>query len=215
MAESAIAEKPSQALLVVLGVAVVCALLVSLAAVNLRPHYVANLEAYRLAQLESILTALSQTGLEVAPADIETRVVELASGRYAGKPDPATFDALKAANDPSTSIAISPDRDVAGIKRRAMHATVFLVRDAERNVALIILPVYGSGYQSTLRGFLALEGDTTKVGALRFYARRAQAGRCPGRGLAGLRGCGAHGRRHLRRDPYQPGRARAAALLAR
>jgi Na+-transporting NADH:ubiquinone oxidoreductase subunit C len=170
MAESAIAEKPSQALLVVLGVAVVCALLVSLAAVNLRPHYVANLEAYRLAQLESILTALSQTGLEVAPADIETRVVELASGRYAGKPDPATFDALKAANDPSTSIAISPDRDVAGIKRRAMHATVFLVRDAERNVALIILPVYGSGYQSTLRGFLALEGDTTKVVALRFYA---------------------------------------------
>ena len=91
MAESAIGEKPSQALLVVLGVAVVCALLVSLSAVNLRPHYVANLEAYRLAQLESILTALSQTGFEVAPADIETRVVELASGRYAGKPDPAAF----------------------------------------------------------------------------------------------------------------------------
>ncbi len=46
---------------------------------------------------------------------------------------------------------------------------MFLVRDAGRNVTLIILPVYGVGYQSTLRGFLALEGDTSKVLALRFY----------------------------------------------
>lgn len=171
MAEKAASnvETPARTLLVVVGVAVVCAMLVSLTAVNLRPRYTANLEAYRLGQLESILDALSQRGYPVAAQDIEARVVELASGRYSDKLKPATFDARKAAADPGTSVAIPPDRDVAALKRRAMHATVFLVRDAGRNVTLIILPVYGVGYQSTLRGFLALEGDTSKVLALRFY----------------------------------------------
>lgn len=169
MVENAVRENPVKALLVVVGVAVVCAFLVSLSAVKLRPHYAANLEAYRLAQLESILAALSQTGFEVSAQDIESRVVELSSGRYSDRLNPATFDARKAAADPGTSIAIPPHRDAAGIGRRALYATVFLVRDAERNVELLILPVHGSGYQSTLRGFLALAGDTATVVALRFY----------------------------------------------
>lgn len=169
MAEDAIGENPGQALLMVVGVAVVCALLVSVTAVNLRPRYVANLEAHRLAQLESILDVLSRSAREVAQEAIESRVVELDSGLYTDKLDPATFDVHKAATDPDRSIAIAPDRDLAGIKRRARHATVFVVRDADERVELIILPVYGSGYQSTLYGFLALEGDTSTVAALKFY----------------------------------------------
>ena len=87
MAEKAASnvETPARTLLVVVGVAVVCAMLVSLTAVNLRPRYTANLEAYRLGQLESILDALSQRGYPVAAQDIEARVVELASGRYSDK----------------------------------------------------------------------------------------------------------------------------------
>lgn len=169
MADNAIGENPLKALVMVTGVAVVCALLVSLSAVKLRPHYVANLEAYRLAQLESILVALADTGYAISADDIESRLVDLESGRYDDKLDAATFDARKAASDPERSIAIPAERDVAGIKRRASHAMVFLVRDAERNVELLILPVHGSGYQSTLRGFLALQGDASTVVALRFY----------------------------------------------
>ena len=59
--------------------------------------------------------------------------------------------------------------DVAGIRRRAQHATVFLVRDADEHIDLLILPVRGSGYQSPLYGYLALEGDTSTVVALKFY----------------------------------------------
>jgi Na+-transporting NADH:ubiquinone oxidoreductase subunit C len=169
MAESTLSENPIQALLTVLGVAVVCALLVSVSAVKLRPHYVANLEAHRLAQLESILSALSGTVHEVAAENIESRLVELTSGRYSDKFDPATFDARKAATDPGGSTPIPPDHDIAGIQRREKHATVFLVRDADGGVALIILPVRGSGYQSSLYGFLALAGDTSTVVALKFY----------------------------------------------
>jgi Na+-transporting NADH:ubiquinone oxidoreductase subunit C len=169
MADSTISESPIQALLMALGVAVVCALLVSVSAVKLRPHYVANLEAHRLAQLESILGTLSGTAYAAAAENIESRVVELASGRYSDRLDPATFDARKAATDPAHSIVISSDRDSAGIKRRENHATVFLVRDSNGGVALVILPVRGSGYQSSLYGFLALAGDTSTVVALKFY----------------------------------------------
>ena len=178
MAEETIGENPIRALLMLLGVAVVCALLVSVSAVKLRPHHVANLEAHRLAQLDSIFGALSGTAHEVAAAGIESRVVELASGRYADKLDAATYDARKAATDPDASIAIPSDRDIAGIKRRARHATVFLVRDANGGVDLIILPVRGSGYQSPLYGFLALAGDTSTVVALKFYEQ----GDTPGMG---------------------------------
>ena len=178
MAENTVSENPAQALLTVLGVAVMCALLVSVSAVNLRPYYDANLEAHRLAQLESILDALSGTAYEVAAENIESRIVELASGRYSDKFDPATFDARKAAIDPEGSVAIPADHDIAGIGRREKHATVFLVRDAEGRVALIILPVRGSGYQSSLFGFLALNGDTSTVVALKFYEQ----GDTPGMG---------------------------------
>jgi len=178
MAENIIHENPIRTLLMLLGVAVVCALLVSVSAVKLRPHYVANLEAHRLAQLESILGALSGTAREVAAEDIESRVVELASGRYSDKIDAATFDARKVATDPDASVPIPSHRDIAGIKRRARHATVFLVRDANGGVDLIILPVRGSGYQSPLYGFLALAGDTSTVVALKFYEQ----GDTPGMG---------------------------------
>lgn len=178
MAEDAIGENPVQALAVVLGVAVVCALLVSVSAVKLRPHYLANLEAHKLAQLESILGALSGTPHEVTAGEVESRVVELATGRYSDTLDPATFDARKAASDPDASTAIPSDRDDAGIQRRANHATVFVVRDADGGIELIILPVHGSGYQSSLLGFLALDRDTSTVVALKFYEQ----GDTPGMG---------------------------------
>ncbi len=176
MADTAIRENPVQALLTVLGVAVVCALLVSVTAVTLRPHYAANLN--RTTQLKPLFGALSRSGREVARGDIESRVVELASGNYDDKLDPATFDARKAASDPEASISIPSNHDLARIKRRARHATVHLVRDSNGRVELIILPVYGSGYQSTLYGLLALEGDTSTVAALSIYEQ----GETPGLG---------------------------------
>lgn len=162
-------ESSFKALGIVVGVAVVCALLVSFTAVKLRPYYIANQEAQRVAQLESILSALSGTVGDIDARDIEARVVELDNGRYSETVNPNTYDARKAVNDPAASVTIPADMDVAGIKRRAKHATVFVVRDTNDRVQVLILPVWGSGYQSALHGFLALAGDTNTVLALKFY----------------------------------------------
>ncbi|MGI9336117.1 MAG: NADH:ubiquinone reductase (Na(+)-transporting) subunit C [Gammaproteobacteria bacterium] len=162
-------ESPLKALQMALGVAVVCALLVSFTAVKLRPYYIANLEAERAAQLETILAALSGEIGDISARDLEARVVELASGAYSETVDPTIYDARKAVNDPGSSVAIPADSDVAGIKRRAKHAVVYVVRDADADVRALILPVWGSGYQSALHGFLALAADAGTVLALKFY----------------------------------------------
>jgi Na+-transporting NADH:ubiquinone oxidoreductase subunit C len=71
----------------------------------------------------------------------------------------------------------SKDADIAGIGRRAKHATVFIRREGGKPT-LIVLPVHGAGYQSTLYGYLALRGDGNTVAALNFFKQ----GETPGLG---------------------------------
>lgn len=158
-------------------VAFACALLVSLAAVSLRPYYLANLEAERMARLNSILEALEEmTGGEL-PA-LEARVVELETGNYTDAVDADSYDARRDANNPSASVAIPDSLDVAGLKRRARYAVVYLIGDSQSGVDGLILPVRGVGYQSALYAYLALTADGREVLALRFYEQ----GETPGLG---------------------------------
>ena len=68
-------------------------------------------------------------------------------------------DCRKATKDPEQSSELSPDQDIASIKRRERYATIYLTRDSSGNIEKLILPVRGYGLWSTLWGFLALEGD--------------------------------------------------------
>ena len=178
MSEAALRESTTRALTVAITVAFICGLLVSVVAVSLRPIHKANIEAERIAQLELVLAALSDIGRSMTIDNLEARIVELGSGEFDDSMDPTTFDADRAAAKPATSAAIPADLDLAGLKRRALHAPVYLVRNAGEKIDLIILPVSGRGYQSTLRAWLVLDGDTQTVRALKFY----QHGETPGVG---------------------------------
>jgi Na+-transporting NADH:ubiquinone oxidoreductase subunit C len=164
------------AFLVALG----CGLTVSVAAVTLRPVQEANIEGQRQARMTSMLAALPGIGdiLADAGADaVETRVVDLDTGRIYDEIDPATFDQNAAAADPSASTDLSRREDLAGIGRRENRALVHFVR-REGELALVVLPVRGSGYQSTIRAYLALEADFDTVAALAVYEQ----GETPGLG---------------------------------
>jgi Na+-transporting NADH:ubiquinone oxidoreductase subunit C len=171
-------ESPGGVLKIALGVALVCALLVSLTAVSLRPYYLANLEAERQSRLASILGALSSVTGDKNLDDIEARVVTLEDGTYSSMIDPASYDARRAANDPGQSFVIPPQHDIAGIKHRAKYAVVYLLRDTEGKIDVVILPVRGVGYQSALYGYLALSADANEILALKFYEQ----GETPGLG---------------------------------
>ena len=151
-----------------LVIAFVCALLVSLAAVLLRPYYLANLEAERMARLDSILQVLRHLN-EGRQPQFNARVVDLNNGVYSDAVDPASYDARRAASDPAVSISIPEDLDVAGLRRRARYAVVYLIGEDHSAVDGLILPVRGVGYQSALYGYLALSADSSEILALRFY----------------------------------------------
>ena len=178
MSETIAHDSTVRALTLALAVALVCGLLVSTVAVSLRPIQRANVEAERIAQLQLVLTALSAIGHQQSIEGLELRMVELASGRFDDSIDSARFDAARAAASSASGTAIPPDLDLAGLKRRANHAQVYLARDTSGRIDLIILPVSGRGYQSTLHAWLVLDGDTQTVRALKFY----QHGETPGVG---------------------------------
>lgn len=167
-------------LVVSLLVALGCGLSVSIAAVALRPAIQANIAAARTAQMDAMLAGLPGIGeiLEDVGADaVETLIVELDTGREAERIDAATFDQESVAADPAASTQLTRAQDLAGIGRRENYAQVYLVR-RDGDVVLVVLPVRGSGYQSTIRAFLALEGDLNTVAAFTVYEQ----GETPGLG---------------------------------
>jgi Na+-transporting NADH:ubiquinone oxidoreductase subunit C len=164
--------------LVAFGVSLVCSVLVSAAAIALKPLQLQNGDEYRQ-RIVLEVAGLYRAGESVAELfeQVETRIVDLGKGEYADDIDAASFDPLAAANDPGMSSVIPAGEDIAGIGRRANYAPVYLVR-AEGELSEIILPVYGKGLWSTMYGYLALAPDGRTIHGLRFY----QHGETPGLG---------------------------------
>lgn len=150
----------------------VCSVLVSGAVVILKPRQVVN------ADLDFKKNILMSTGLYTEGADIneifkkvETAVIDLDSGEITDI-DPKTFNADKDQQD-----NIPAKIDSAGIKRRARHQVVYLVKN-DGKVELLVLHLVGKGLWSTMKGFLALESDANTVRGFQYYSH----GETPGLG---------------------------------
>lgn len=148
-------DTPVKTLGIALLVALTCSLVVSITAVALKPLRDAN----RLADSAARITGM----LEILGGGIpDTRLVDLATGAYVER-------------DPGTSTELAGERDLAGLGKREDVASVFELHDRGK-LKLVILPVRGTGYQSTLKGYLALEADLNTVAALTFYAHEETPG---------------------------------------
>lgn len=169
-------EDPRKVVAVALLLCLVCSVAVAAAAVLLRPLQERNAE---LALKREILNVagLYRPGekIDTLFAQVETRVVDLATGDYADGIDPATFDPREAARDPDLGVSIAPEHDIANIKRRARFAPVYLVRE-NGQPDLVVLPVHGYGLWSTMYGLLALDGDGRTIAGLSFYEHAETAG---------------------------------------
>lgn len=171
---------PVKTIAVALLVSLGCAVIVSVTAVALRPLQQANLEADRLARMQQMLDLVP--GIEdllvgSGVDSLQVVLVELSSGRIVEDIDPSDYDQRAAAADSQSAVEIPDDADIANLGRRAPYAPAYLVR-RDDNLALVVLPVRGGGYQSMLYGYLALEGSLDTVAALSFYEQ----GETPGLG---------------------------------
>lgn len=163
-------DSVAKMLLVTIVLSLVCSVLVSSAAVLLRPLQERNVELARKARILEV-AGLMEPGrsIEEQFQNVETRLVELETGEFSEALDPETFDQVVAARDPELGVTIPPWEDIAGITRRARYAPVYLVEDDSGEVDMVILPVHGYGLWSTMYGFLALSGDGQQVRGLTFY----------------------------------------------
>lgn len=151
---------------------IVCSILVSVAAVTLRPLQDANKEEFRK---KNVLIAADiydeDKPIEEQFSRIETRLIDLSTGKLVSESEvnPETYDQREAASTPALSVKIPEDEDIAHIKRREKYSFVYLVKDGDK-IEQIVLPVYGKGLWSTMYGFLALDADGTTVRGITFYS---------------------------------------------
>ncbi len=155
---------------IALSLCLVCAILVSFAAVALKPLQIHNKE---LDMKKNILdvAGLLEEGKDIDAEfaeKIEAKLVNLETGDYVEGMDVSQYDQRKAAKDPDQSVAIPKDKDIAHIRVKAKVAKVFLVKEGGV-IKSIILPVHGYGLWSTLYGFLSLEADGQTVQSINFY----------------------------------------------
>lgn len=150
---------------------IVCSVVISTAAVMLRPAQELNQAIDRKSNILQV-SQLYEPGIDITQQfeeNIVARVVNLETGEYAEGMDPETYNQFEAAKDPAQSRTLSGAQDLAGIGRQEKYATVYLVGDPD-DPEQIILPVRGQGLWGLMRGFLALEGDGNTIVGLSFYS---------------------------------------------
>lgn len=156
---------------------IVCSVVVSLAAVQLKPAQQRNKE---LDIKRNILSAagLLQQGVNVDEmfSKIQPRIVDLETGEFTDSIDVDSFDQQSAAKDPSLSRDLSKSEDVAKISRRENYAKVYLVLDDNGDIDTVILPIKGYGLWSILYGFVAIKSDANTVAGLGYYEHGETAG---------------------------------------
>lgn len=148
---------------------VVCSVLVSTAAVKLKPLQERNKALYTKKNI-LLAAGLMEEGKDVEELfkQIKVKIVDLASGEYDEKIDPQKYDQKVAAKDSAMSVMIPGAKDIAKIRRRALKIPVYLVQKGDRTETYI-LPIHGKGLWSTMYGFLALKGDLNTVQGITFY----------------------------------------------
>ncbi|MGB0901088.1 Na(+)-translocating NADH-quinone reductase subunit C [Halocynthiibacter sp.] len=167
----------SKTLFVAIAVCLVGSMIVSAAAVALRPLQEVNKLLDKQVNILQV-AGLYEDGVDVAEAfgQFEPRVLELATGQFTDQFDAATFDDRAAGSDPELSIAL--DDDPASIGRQTRFVTAYLLRDENGDLDKVVLPLHGYGLWSTLYGFIALEANGNDIFGLQFYEH----GETPGLG---------------------------------
>jgi len=164
------------------AVCVVCAVLVSGAAVLLRERQEANIELDRQRNVLAVAGLIEPDesieadqiremfeAFEVVPIDLQTQEADPSF-------DTAGYSRDRMLADPATSHAAPPND--AQLNRLPNHVLAYRMVDERGNLELLVLPIEGKGLWSTMLGFLALGPDLNTIQGITYY----QHGETPGLG---------------------------------
>jgi Na+-transporting NADH:ubiquinone oxidoreductase subunit C len=175
-------ETPRYTILFATAVCVVCALMVSVAAVSLQPRQKANARLY-MEKNVLLAAGLVKPGQDVTIADVEkffqknvkARLVDLATGELAPaeKPDARAYDQRAARSDPAGSRVAPPNN--AGIGRLPKYGVAyFVLKDGQPEQVVIALE--GLGMWGTVYGFMAVDKDGRTIRGLTYYDQKETPG---------------------------------------
>lgn len=169
--------------LIAVFLCLVCSVVVSSMAVALKPIQKLNKE---LDQKKNILRAagmlpadqnVSADGrsIEELFAEFTVRAVDLQTGEYVDDVDVTSYDPIRAAGDSALSVSLTPDEDLATLRRRENVSLVYL-KATPTGIDKVVMPVRGYGLWGTLYGYLALDGDLNTIAGLGFYQHKETPG---------------------------------------
>ncbi len=174
-------DSPKKALLVIFLVALTCSILVSVAAISLRPIQLRNQVVERSRNIVA-LSGLVEPGEKLSADEVlaaveqlDARVIDIDSGMFEESLDANHFDPRAAVNDVDLGTEIPADINLAKLGRRSRYEIVHLVWEGEE-LQRVILPIVGQGMWSTLYGYIALEADLNTIAAVSFYEQAETAG---------------------------------------
>ncbi|QUJ66766.1 Na(+)-translocating NADH-quinone reductase subunit C [Photobacterium sp. GJ3] len=168
-------------LIVVVALSLVCSIVVSTAAVVLRPMQQHNAKLDVQRNILSV-AGLLQDGIDIPQTYnqfIEPKLVELETGNFIDSVEgvsAAEYDQRDAAKTPALSVKLNPSEDPAKLNRRANVAKVYLVKDENDQIEKLILPVNGKGLWSMMYAFVAVETDGNTVAGISYYEQGETAG---------------------------------------
>lgn len=176
-------ESVSKTLLVVALLCLICSVVVAGSAVGFRA---VQQEQRRLDVQRNLMdvAGLFKPGMttsqinQVFSDHIEPRLLDLPSGQLLDSAAAAKFDLSAALRSDEHSIKLTSEQDKASIRRRSNQLPIYLVRNDQQAIEMIILPIYGSGVWSMMYAFLAVEVDGNTIRALNYYRQ----GETPGLG---------------------------------
>jgi len=141
----------------------VCAALVSISAIGLKPLQQANKLLDKQTKILEASGLIEKAGTDIVGTYdkfVEAKMIDLDSGAIIeGNTD--MFDERSDARDVNKSI--KPENDMAGINRRANNAVIYLVKDDQGHLDTIVLPIVGSGLWDLMYGFVGLAPDLNTV----------------------------------------------------
>ena len=167
-----------------LGVAfvicLVCSLVVSFAAVNLRDlqkENATNNQSIKILQAAKIYD--SSIDVKIQFSKLEMKYVDFNSGKILDSYENFViedYDQLKSTRNPNLSTSLSASEDIAIIKNRENVGKFFIVRNEDSSIDKLILPIRGYGLWGTLYGYMAIEEDFNTVAGLEFYDHKETPG---------------------------------------
>ncbi|MEW6990813.1 Na(+)-translocating NADH-quinone reductase subunit C [Colwelliaceae bacterium 6441] len=151
-------------------VCLVCALLVSFSAVQLKPLQTANKlldKQTKILEASNLLEFATKPGNDIVATYnrfVEAKMIDLDSGEFIEGLSQAEIDMFdERRNSRDVTKSDKPENDIAGINRRSHDAVIYLVRNGGGEIETVVLPIVGSGLWDLMYGYVGLAADLNTV----------------------------------------------------